>query len=205
MNVQFSITSNQTSPKIERMDVKALQSVIILHFDAMHLTEVLLLKNLITWTITAIFNTNRINYLVIDSWQSFSVLLSHPTQPSPNDPKSWAVKLLQRSDSTAAEVFRYSIKYQRNTKTPERPADLLESVGVPIDWRAASLLPLFKKRDCSNYKSTCNIGKALKTATTLILKSLQTQRYQRTQHANGCLRPGRGGIDQIFNLRRVLE
>ncbi|CAE1141694.1 unnamed protein product [Acanthosepion pharaonis] len=79
---------------------------------------------------------------------------------------------------------------------------------VPDDWGHAVLLPFFKKGDrkvCSNYRGISLLDVAAKTFAVLLLKRFQTVRDARTHPTQCGFRPGKGCVDQIFNLRRTLE
>ncbi|CAE1309458.1 unnamed protein product [Acanthosepion pharaonis] len=79
---------------------------------------------------------------------------------------------------------------------------------VPDDWRHAVLLPFFKKGDrmvCSNYRGISLLNVAAKTFAVLLLKRFQTARDARTRPTQCGFRPGKGCVDQIFNLRRTLS
>ncbi|CAE1283158.1 unnamed protein product [Acanthosepion pharaonis] len=79
---------------------------------------------------------------------------------------------------------------------------------VPDDWGHAVLLPFFKKGDkkvCSNYRGISLLDVAAKTFAVLLLKRFQTARDARTRPTQCGFRPGKGCVDQIFNLRRTLE
>ena len=78
----------------------------------------------------------------------------------------------------------------------------------PGNWSEATLLPFFKKGDkklCSNYRGISLIDVAAKAFATLLLKRFQATRDIRTRPSQAGFRPGKSCIDQIFNLRRVLE
>ena len=83
-----------------------------------------------------------------------------------------------------------------------------ESETLPNAWGKAVLLPIFKKGDkriCTNYRGISLIDVAAKVFSALILKRFQAERDKRTRPNQSGFRPGRGCIDQIHNLRRILE
>jgi hypothetical protein len=79
---------------------------------------------------------------------------------------------------------------------------------IPQDWRESVLLPFFKKGDkslCSNYRGISLIDVAGKIFAVLLLNRFQNIRDERTRENQAGFRPGRGCVDQIFSLRRILE
>ena len=78
----------------------------------------------------------------------------------------------------------------------------------PADWSQSIILPIPKRGDrtqCANYRGISLINVLAKVFAVLLLDRFSTERHQRTRDNQGGFRPGRGCIDQIFTLRRVLE
>ncbi len=70
------------------------------------------------------------------------------------------------------------------------------------------ILPLLKKGDrwqCSNYRGISLIDIMAKVFVSLLLRHFQVALDAHTRRSQCGLRPGRGCVDQIFNLRRTLE
>ena len=83
-----------------------------------------------------------------------------------------------------------------------------ETETVPSDWGTAVILPFLKKGDrsvCANYRGISLIDSVAKVFAILLLNRFSLERDKRTRPNQGGFRPGRGCIDQIFVLRRVLE
>ncbi|MDY6929965.1 MAG: reverse transcriptase family protein [Pseudomonadota bacterium] len=80
--------------------------------------------------------------------------------------------------------------------------------AFPQNWRDALLLPFFKKGDrtlCSNYRGISLLDVAAKLFAILLLKRFQHQRDLRTRRNQAGFRVGRGCLDQLFSIRRLLE
>ena len=83
-----------------------------------------------------------------------------------------------------------------------------EKETCPTDWHMSILIPLPKKGDktkCENYRGISLIDVAAKVFATLLLNRFSSERELRVRPNQGGFRPGRGCIDQLFTLRRVLE
>ena len=79
---------------------------------------------------------------------------------------------------------------------------------APQDWSLSILLSIPKKGDrtvCRNYRGISLIDVAAKIFAMLLLERFASERNQRMRPNQGGFRPGRGCIDQIFTLRRLLE
>jgi hypothetical protein len=110
-------------------------------------------------------------------------------------------------DGIPAEV------YKACTSVLLRPIHALfcsvwEDEVFPSDWGTSILLPFPKKGDrtvCDNYRGISLIDTAAKMFAILLLNRFSSERHARTRPNQGGFRPGRGCIDQIFTLRRILE
>ena len=83
-----------------------------------------------------------------------------------------------------------------------------ENEVCPVDWGRSLLLPLFKKGDkseCCNYRGISLIDVAAKIYANLVLNRFYLERDARTRQNQAGFRPGKGCVNQIFTLRRVLE
>jgi len=87
-------------------------------------------------------------------------------------------------------------------------AQVLESEELPQDWSDAVILPFFKKGDtktCQSYRGISLIDNGANIFASLLLRRFLQQRDLHTQPNQGGFRPGRGCVDKIFTLCRVLE
>ena len=79
---------------------------------------------------------------------------------------------------------------------------------LPSDWGISLLLPIPKKGDrtvCDNYRGISLIDVAAEVFAAILLERFSEVRDSRTRPNQNGFRRGRGCIDQIFNLRRILE
>ena len=87
-------------------------------------------------------------------------------------------------------------------------SSIWDSEVFPTDWSTSLLLPFLKKGDrtiCENYRGISLLNVATKIFATVLLNRFARERHTRTRPNQGGFRPGRGCIDQIFTLRRILE
>nr|CAH8840565.1 unnamed protein product [Trichobilharzia regenti] len=83
-----------------------------------------------------------------------------------------------------------------------------ESETIPSDWSTSVLLPFHKKGDrsiCENYRGISLIDIAAKVFVSILLNRFAAERHVRTRPNQAGFRPGRGCVDQLFTLRRILE
>uniref|UniRef100_A0A183TBI6 NAD(+) kinase n=1 Tax=Schistocephalus solidus TaxID=70667 RepID=A0A183TBI6_SCHSO len=78
---------------------------------------------------------------------------------------------------------------------------------VPNDWGSGILLPVFKKGDKTKRENCRDISLIYVTVKvfTMVLRWFQSVRDSRTSPNQVGFRGGRGCVDQIFTLRRILE
>ncbi|BHF57408.1 hypothetical protein SprV_0100034900 [Sparganum proliferum] len=79
---------------------------------------------------------------------------------------------------------------------------------IPDDWGLGILVPIFKKGDktrCEKYRCISLIDVAAKISSIVLLRRFQAVRDSRTRPNQAGFRAARGGADQIFTLRRILE
>ncbi|KAL7854802.1 hypothetical protein SRHO_G00169920 [Serrasalmus rhombeus] len=82
------------------------------------------------------------------------------------------------------------------------------SGAVPLDWQTGVVVPLFKKGDrrvCSNYRGITLLSLPGKVYAGVLEKSVQLIVEPRIQEEQCGFRPGRGTLDQLFTLSRILE
>jgi hypothetical protein len=83
-----------------------------------------------------------------------------------------------------------------------------ETEIFPKDWATSILIPIPKKGDitkCENYRGISLIDITAKLLTAILLNRFVAVRDARTRTNQGGFRRGRGCVDQIFTLRRILE
>ena len=110
-------------------------------------------------------------------------------------------------DNIPAEIYKLC------SKSILQPLTLLfgeiwSSETFPEDWSDALLLPFYKKGDkslCSNYRGISLIDVAAKIFAVVLLRRFRQQRELRTRPNQAGFRSGKGCIDQIFCIRRILE
>ena len=79
---------------------------------------------------------------------------------------------------------------------------------VPLDWQTGGLVHLFKKGDqsvCSNYQGITLLSLPRKVYSRVLERRIQPIVEPRIQEEQCGFRPGRGTLDQLHTLRRVLE
>ena len=167
----------------------------------------------------------------ISRWvEHFSQLLNHPAPHSPPTTSLPDEIYNVSCDVPTKEEISKAIKSLKNKKAPGEdgiPAEVFkacestlldplhklfcsiwESETFPSDWDTSILLPFPKKGDrtvCENYRGISLLNAATKIFSTLLLDRFALQRHAKTRPNQGGFRPGRGCVDQIFTLRRILE
>ena len=79
---------------------------------------------------------------------------------------------------------------------------------VPQEWRNATLVPIYKKRDrrvCGNYRGVSLLSVPGKVLTLILLERLQAIIEPQLMEAQCGFREGRGTVDQIWVTRQVVE
>uniref|UniRef100_A0AAR2JQZ9 Reverse transcriptase domain-containing protein n=1 Tax=Pygocentrus nattereri TaxID=42514 RepID=A0AAR2JQZ9_PYGNA len=82
------------------------------------------------------------------------------------------------------------------------------SGAVPLDWQTGVVVPLFKKGDrrvCSNYRGITLLSLPGKVYAGVLEKRVRLIVEPRIQEEQCGFRPGRGTLDQLFTLSRILE
>uniref|UniRef100_A0A3B3HV32 Reverse transcriptase domain-containing protein n=1 Tax=Oryzias latipes TaxID=8090 RepID=A0A3B3HV32_ORYLA len=83
-----------------------------------------------------------------------------------------------------------------------------QSGTVPLDWQTGVVVPLFKKGDrrvCSNYRGITLLSLPGKVYARLLERRVRPIVEPRIQEQQCGFRPGRGTVDQLYTLSRVLE
>ncbi|KAL0169720.1 hypothetical protein M9458_034316, partial [Cirrhinus mrigala] len=79
---------------------------------------------------------------------------------------------------------------------------------VPLDWQTGVVVPLFKKGDrrvCSNYRGITLLSLPGKVYARVLERRIRPIVEPRIQEEQCGFRPGRGTMDQLYTLFRVLE
>ena len=162
--------------------------------------------------------------------QHFSDLLNPPLRTSADLHLPTAPPYDANCESPTMDEISHILKRLKNHKAPGEdgiPAEILKSCcpellsaihglfetvwnleRCPADWSQSIILPIPKRGDrtqCANYRGISLIDVTAKVFAILLLGRFSAERHQRTRDNQGGFRPGRGCIDQIFTLRRVLE
>ena len=78
----------------------------------------------------------------------------------------------------------------------------------PVDWKRAAIVALFKKGDktvCDNYRGISLLSVPGKVYTTLLYNKMKSAIDKALSEHQCGFRPGRGCVDQIFSMRRIIE
>lgn len=79
---------------------------------------------------------------------------------------------------------------------------------VPLDWQTGVVVPLFKKGDrrvCSNYRGITLLSLPGKVYSGVLERRVRRTVEPRIQEEQCGFRPGRGTLDQLWTLGRILE
>ncbi|KAK3539603.1 hypothetical protein QTP70_010243 [Hemibagrus guttatus] len=79
---------------------------------------------------------------------------------------------------------------------------------VPLDWATGVVVPLFKKGDrrvCSNYRGITLLSLPGKVYSRVLERRVRPLVEPRIQEEQCGFRPGRGTLDQLYTLHRVLK
>ncbi|KAK7916392.1 hypothetical protein WMY93_012153 [Mugilogobius chulae] len=79
---------------------------------------------------------------------------------------------------------------------------------VLLDWQTGVVVPLFKKGDrrvCSNYRGITLLSLPGKVYSRILERRIRPMVEPRIQEEQCGFRPGRGTLDQLYTLHRVLE
>ncbi|XP_054621698.1 uncharacterized protein vopp1b isoform X1 [Dunckerocampus dactyliophorus] len=82
------------------------------------------------------------------------------------------------------------------------------SGAVPLDWQTGVVVPLFKKGDrrvCSNYRGITLLSLPGKVYSGVLQRRIRRIVESRIQEEQCGFHPGRGTVDQLYTLSRVLE
>ncbi|BHF74096.1 hypothetical protein SprV_0401718000 [Sparganum proliferum] len=148
---------------------------------------------------------------------SSAEFLPSPTYAVPYDPSSKgevvdAIRKLRNNkapgvDGIPAEIFKSCV----DTLAPwfhEVIEREWRNEIVPDDWGSGIFVPILKKEDktrCKNYRGISLIDVAAKILAIVLLRRFQAVRDSRTRPNQAGFRAGRGCVDQIFTLGRILE
>ena len=79
---------------------------------------------------------------------------------------------------------------------------------VPLEWQTGVVVPLYKKGDrrvCSNYRGITLLSLPGKVYSRVLERRIRPIVEPRIQEEQCGFRPGRGTLDQLYTLQRVLE
>nr|XP_049577496.1 glycine receptor subunit alpha-3 isoform X1 [Syngnathus scovelli] len=79
---------------------------------------------------------------------------------------------------------------------------------VPLDWQTGVVVPLFKKGDrrvCSNYRGITLLSLPGKVYSGVLERRVRREVEPRIQEEQCGFHPGRGTVDQLYTLGRILE
>ncbi|KAM9812086.1 uncharacterized protein ACBT44_011417 isoform 1-T7 [Syngnathus typhle] len=79
---------------------------------------------------------------------------------------------------------------------------------VPLDWQTGVVIPLFKKGDrrvCSNYRGITLLSLPGEVYSGVLERRVRPEVEPRIQEEQSGFRPGRGTVDQLFTLSRILR
>nr|XP_049618290.1 E3 SUMO-protein ligase PIAS2 isoform X1 [Syngnathus scovelli]XP_049618292.1 E3 SUMO-protein ligase PIAS2 isoform X1 [Syngnathus scovelli]XP_049618293.1 E3 SUMO-protein ligase PIAS2 isoform X1 [Syngnathus scovelli] len=79
---------------------------------------------------------------------------------------------------------------------------------VPLDWQTGVVVPLFKKGDrrvCSNYRGITLLSLPGKVYSGVLERRVRREVEPRIQEEQCGFRPGRGTVDQLYTLGRILK
>ena len=83
-----------------------------------------------------------------------------------------------------------------------------QSRTVPLDWQTGVVVPLFKKGDrrvCSNYRGITLLSLPGKVYSRVLERRIRPIVKPQIQEEQCGFRPGRGTLDQLYTLHRVLK
>ena len=83
-----------------------------------------------------------------------------------------------------------------------------QSETVPLDWQTGLVVPLFKKGDrrvCSNYRGITLLSLPGKVYSRVLERRIRPIVEPQIQEEQCSFHPGRGTLDQLYTLRRVLK
>ncbi|KAK3530784.1 hypothetical protein QTP70_001585 [Hemibagrus guttatus] len=93
-------------------------------------------------------------------------------------------------------------------QTVRRLRRVWQSGTVPLDWETGVVVPLLKKGDrrvCSNYRVITLLSLPGKVYSRVLERRVRLLVEPRIQEEQCGFRPGRGTLDQLYTLHRVLE
>ncbi|KAI3351987.1 hypothetical protein L3Q82_020806 [Scortum barcoo] len=166
---------------------------------------------------------------IVGRWKKYFEDLLNPTDLPSNEEAEAGVSEVD-SSITQAEVTEVVHKLHLSGKAPGvdeiRPEYLksLDVVGlswltrlcniawrlgtVPLVWQTGVVVPLFKKGDrrvCSNYRGITLLSLPGKVYARVLERRIRPIVDPRIQEEQCGFRPGRGTLDQLYTLHRVLE
>ncbi|KAA3676640.1 uncharacterized protein DEA37_0002919 [Paragonimus westermani] len=122
------------------------------------------------------------------------------------------LKLLKRNKVPGPDLLSPSLFKDGGVRLLSELTKLLQTIWeteeVPRDWCLSTVIPVFKKGSrslCDNHRGISLVSVASKLLTGLILRRLTKPRESQIREEQAGFRSGRGCVDHIFTLRRILE
>ena len=123
-----------------------------------------------------------------------------------------AVKRLQNGKAAGEDRIVAELLKNGGETVIEWLTELMQEVWrtrqVPQEWKNATLIPLFKKKDrkqCDNYRGISLLSVPGKVLALILLERLQAIIDPQLMEAQCGFRRGRGTVDQIWVMRQVVE
>ena len=111
------------------------------------------------------------------------------------------------NDNIAAELLKNGGEAMVDWVT-ELVQEVWRTRKVPQEWKDATLVPLFKKKDrkiCDNYRGISLLSVPGKVLALILLDRLQAILEPQLMEAQCGFRKGRGTVDQLWVVRQVVE
>ncbi|KAA3674994.1 uncharacterized protein DEA37_0001165 [Paragonimus westermani] len=122
------------------------------------------------------------------------------------------LKLMKRNKAPGPDLLSPSLFKDGGVRLLSELTKLLQTIWeteeVPRDWCLSTVIPVFKKGSrslCDNHRGISLVSVASKLLTGLILRRLTKPRESQIREEQAGFRSGRGCVDHIFTLRRILE
>ena len=165
---------------------------------------------------------------VVDRWREYFEDLLNPADTSSNEEAEFGDSGVDSpiSGAEVAEVVKKLLGGRAPGVDEIRPEFLkaLDAEGlswltrlcsiawtsgtVPLDWQTGVVVPLFKKGDrrvCSNYRGITLLSLPGKVYSGVLERRVRRIVESRIEEEQCGFRPGRGTVDQLYTLFRVLE
>ncbi len=157
----------------------------------------------------AVLNVKRtIDPRVVEELEDNS---SEEPEPSENEIQT-AIAKLRNARATGEDGICAELLKAGGEPMVAWMTELIQSVWrsetIPQEWKDATLVPLFKKKDrllCDNYRGIALLSVPGKVLTLVLLNRLQQKVESKLLEAQCGFRPGRRTTDQIWLTRQLIE